>query len=82
MTDPIEIRGLCKTFMVDGQPHEVLKDLNLTVPSQEITVLLGQSGCGKTTLLRLISGLDRDYSGSIITPADSKTAIVFQEARL
>lgn len=82
MTDAIAIRGLCKTFQVEGRAHEVLRDLELTVPAQEITVLLGRSGCGKTTLLRLIGGLDRDYSGTITAPKDARTAFVFQEARL
>lgn len=81
MTDTIEISGLCKSFRVDGRELVVLKDLSLTVPANEITVLLGRSGCGKTTLLRLIGGLDRDYTGTIQTP-NSKTAFVFQEARL
>lgn len=82
MTEQIEIRGLCKDFSVDGHKVEVLKDLELTVPAQEITVILGRSGCGKTTLLRLISGLDKDYTGTISTPGSARTAFVFQEARL
>lgn len=81
MTDTIEISGLSKSFRVDGRELVVLKGLNLSVPANEITVLLGRSGCGKTTLLRLIGGLDRDYTGTIRTP-DSRTAFVFQEARL
>lgn len=82
MSDTIEISGLCKVFPVESRVHTVFEDLNLTVPANEITVLLGRSGCGKTTLLRLIGGLDRDYTGTIRRPADSKTAFVFQEARL
>lgn len=82
MTDTIEITGLTKSFPVDGRQLVVLKDLHLTVPAHEITVLLGKSGCGKTTLLRLVGGLDKDYSGTIRTPMGAKTAFVFQEARL
>ena len=82
MTDRIEIHGLCKSFQVDGREHSVLQNLELTVPAQEITVLLGHSGCGKTTLLRLISGLDKDYSGTSTVPQGAKMAFVFQEARL
>lgn len=82
MSDTIEISGLSKVFQVDGRAHTVFSDLNLTVPANGITVLLGRSGCGKTTLLRLIGGLDREYTGTIRRPADSKTAFVFQEARL
>lgn len=81
MTDTIKITDLNKSFQVDGRELVVLQNLNLTVPANEITVLLGRSGCGKTTLLRLIGGLDRDYTGTIETPG-SKTAFVFQEARL
>ena len=82
MTDTIEIKGLCKSFQVDGRELEVLKQLDLSVPANEITVLLGKSGCGKTTLLRLIGGLDKDYTGSITTPHSVTPAFVFQEARL
>lgn len=81
MIDTIEISRLSKSFQVDGQELVVLKDLDLTLPANEITVLLGRSGCGKTTLLRLIGGLDKDYTGTIQTPK-SRTAFVFQEARL
>ena len=82
MTDTIEISGLCKSFRVDGRELEVLKNLSLSVPANEITVLLGRSGCGKTTLLRLIGGLDKDYTGTISTPHNTRPAFVFQEARL
>ncbi|MBQ7230256.1 MAG: ABC transporter ATP-binding protein [Oscillospiraceae bacterium] len=82
MTDTIEIKGLCKTFHVEGRAVDVLKNLDLQVPAHEITVLLGRSGCGKTTLLRLIGGLEQPDSGTIRRPPDSKTAFVFQEARL
>jgi len=78
----IEIKKLCKTFSNEGKTVEVFKDLDLTVPANEITVILGKSGCGKTTLLRLISGLDKDYTGTIEKPENSRTAFVFQEARL
>lgn len=80
--DRILVRGLSKTFRVEGRDHQVLRDLDLTVPAHEITVLLGRSGCGKTTLLRLIGGLDTDYTGTITTPAQTRTAFVFQEPRL
>ena len=82
MTDTIEIKGLCKSFQVEGRELEVLKQLDLSVPANEITVLLGRSGCGKTTLLRLIGGLDTDYTGTITTPHSGTPAFVFQEARL
>lgn len=47
-----------------GQTHAVI-DLDLTLPKSAITVLLGRSGCGKTTTLRLIAGLEKPDSGDI-----------------
>ena len=82
MTDTIEICNLRKAFHVDGRELVVLENLSLSVPAHEITVLLGRSGCGKTTLLRLIGGLDQDYTGTITTPHNARPAFVFQEARL
>lgn len=82
MADTIEIRGLSKSFQVEGREVVVLRELELTVPAREITVLLGRSGCGKTTLLRLVGGLERPDSGTIRITRDARTAFVFQEARL
>ena len=82
MTDTIKIRNLYKSFPVENRELVVLQDLNLSVPAHEITVLLGRSGCGKTTLLRLIGDLDKDYKGTIEKSKNAKTAFVFQEARL
>ena len=82
MTESISITGLNKSFRVDGRELVVFEGLDLEVPAGEITVLLGRSGCGKTTLLRLLGGLDRDYTGRIEGPTGNRTAFVFQEARL
>ena len=45
--------------------REVLRNLNLTIPSGSFAALLGPSGCGKTTLLRTIAGFVRPSSGAI-----------------
>lgn len=57
----IEIRNLRKSYGA----REVLHSVNLTIPSGEITALLGPSGSGKSTLLRLIAGLEGSDSGAI-----------------
>lgn len=46
--------------------HAVLQDLNFTMPAGCITVILGGSGCGKSTVLRHIAGLQKPMSGRII----------------
>lgn len=73
----IEIRDLIKNF----NDHYVFNNLNLDIESDKITVILGKSGCGKTTLLRLISNLEKYDSGSINTN-NLKFSYVFQEPRL
>ncbi len=77
-----EISGLRKCFCLNGKPLQVLDGLDLTGDTGQITVILGKSGCGKTTLLRLISGLDSPDSGTIRFPDGGKTGMVFQEPRL
>ncbi len=82
MTDAIELKHIRKFFFVEEHKHTVLNDCSLSVPADGITVLLGRSGCGKTTLLRLIGKLDTPDAGEILFPVESKTAFVFQESRL
>ena len=70
----IVIENLCKNFGT----HAVLQNFNWTVDRP--MVLMGASGCGKTTLLRILSGLETADSGTVtgvVTPA-----VVFQEDRL
>ena len=80
--DGIEIRGLEKTYTLEGGALHVLRGLNLTLAVGEITVVLGKSGCGKTTLLRLIGGLEAPDAGEIRFHGPQKVAYVFQEPRL
>lgn len=77
----INIKNLTKTY--DGNP--VLSNLSFQVFTGEILVIVGPSGIGKSTLLNILSGLDRDYTGSISYAKDmfddTRVArpIVFQE---
>jgi multiple sugar transport system ATP-binding protein len=83
----IELRNIDKYF---GDFH-VIKDVNLTVQSNEFVVFLGQSGCGKTTTLRAIAGLETIDSGAILIdgrevqnlrPEARDVAFVFQSFAL
>ena len=60
----MKIRDLCKEYQVAAKRVQVLKNLNLDVDNHKITVVLGRSGCGKTTLLRLAAGLEQADGGT------------------
>jgi ABC-type nitrate/sulfonate/bicarbonate transport system ATPase subunit len=65
-----------------GGRLDVLRGLKFALPAGAVAALVGPSGCGKTTLLRIITGLDRDYSGVVNLPEHGKLGMVFQEPRL
>ena len=58
----------------------IIKNLSLRIERGEFVALLGESGCGKTTLLRALAGLDPIQGGRIVAPR--RPAVVFQEHRL
>jgi len=74
----IEITNVSKTYRGESAP--VLDDINVTLEAGEFVCLLGASGCGKTTLLNLVSGLDSASAGSI--EANGKVSVIFQESAL
>lgn len=77
----IKITDLCKEYIVENKKIKVLDNLNIEFKENKITVILGKSGCGKTTLLRLIQGLETPTTGKIKLNF-AKTSYVFQEPRL
>ena len=65
-------------------PHQVLNNVSLQSVEGEVTCLIGHSGCGKTTLLRLLAGLLRVQSGRIVLDGEvlaSETKMVSPESR-
>lgn len=61
---------------------KIIKDFSLDIGNDDRVCLFGQSGCGKTTLLRLILGLERPQKGQITGVQDLQPSVVFQENRL
>ncbi len=73
---PVELRGVTRRF---GE-RAVLDQLDLTIEPGQFVALLGRSGTGKSTLLRLLSGYDRGASGEI--GVTDHVAVAFQDSRL
>jgi sulfonate transport system ATP-binding protein len=88
MAKALEIDILRKDVLVDGNKLQVLGANQFEVKAGEFVTILGASGCGKTTLLRMILGLDNSYEGQIILDGKRVCSpgldrgIIFQEPRL
>src|SRR5712692_11534890 len=61
----IRLSGISRSFANGNHTIEVLKNVNLTVPSQAIVGLIGASGSGKSTLLNIISGILKPDRGQV-----------------
>ncbi len=80
------IRDLCMSFQNerDGSQVKALQDINLTIEEGEFICIVGASGCGKTTLLRIIDGLTKATSGEVlfgsrpVVGPNSECGFVFQ----
>lgn len=84
----LEIKGVNRIYKDEDNIVEALKDINFSVKKGEFVSIIGSSGCGKTTLLRLIAGLDKPQSGKLlldgekITAPDPRRGYVFQQGSL
>lgn len=86
MNAAIEIKNVTKIFRRESEPDlVVLKNIDLKIDQGVFFVFLGPSGSGKSTLLRLMSGLEKDFSGEIVLGEGIKKtdlSFVFQQFAL
>lgn len=74
----IEIQGLSVRF----DDKQVFDNYSVTVPDEGVILISGESGIGKTTLLRVLCGLQKPDRGTITGLNGRKISVVFQEQRL
>lgn len=82
----LRAENLSLTFA--NQTVPVLQNINLNIEESTLTVILGESGCGKTTLLNILAGFQKTSSGlvkiddEVLTGPDARRAVVFQDHAL
>lgn len=62
----LELKDIVKIYPAGGDPVHALKGVSLSFRDNEFVSILGQSGCGKTTMLNIIGGLDQYTSGDLV----------------
>lgn len=62
----LEVKNLCKTYIVNKHQNNVLKNVNFTVGEGEMVAVMGPSGSGKSTLLYTVSGMDGITAGEAL----------------
>jgi sulfonate transport system ATP-binding protein len=82
MKSIIQIKNLTKKYKIEGREIKALNNINLEINGGSFTTIVGKSGCGKSTFLRIIAGLETATSGQIFGTNKIKSSLVFQEARL
>lgn len=62
----LELRNINKSYITKNERVNVLKNINFTFPDKGLFVLMGSSGCGKSSLLNILTGLDSKYEGKVL----------------
>ncbi|MEI3162828.1 MAG: ATP-binding cassette domain-containing protein [Lachnospirales bacterium] len=88
MGNIVEINNLTKIFEANGKKVTALDNINLNIEEGNFVSIIGGSGCGKSTMLRIIGGLENQYNGQVIVNGSSVTkasrdkGFTFQDHRL
>ncbi|MDR1378088.1 MAG: ABC transporter ATP-binding protein [Synergistaceae bacterium] len=79
----VRVENLTKIYETENGPVTALRNVSLSLSAGSFVALLGKSGCGKTTLLRLIASLEKPSEGEVFCSVPRRhMGYVFQEARL
>jgi nitrate/nitrite transport system ATP-binding protein len=84
LTVPLELTGLTKVFPTPAGPLTIVTDVNVRIQAGEFVAILGHSGCGKSTVLSMVAGLERATGGGVVVDGTEVTspgperAMVFQ----
>lgn len=65
MAKILEVKDLCKTYVINKRQNNVLKNINMDIEEGEMVAIMGPSGSGKSTLLYTVSGMDNATCGEI-----------------
>ena len=85
---PLELTGLTKVFATDAGPVVAVRNVNVRVHQSEFICILGHSGCGKSTVLSMIAGLQQATEGGVVingrqtTEPGADRAVVFKTPAL
>jgi len=80
----LAVRGVAMVFDGAGGPKAALEDVTLDVGERDLVAIVGESGCGKTTLLRIMAGLQRPTAGEVrlagvpVVRPEPQVCLVFQ----
>ncbi len=75
----LEVKDLCKTYVINKRQNNVLKNVNFSVRDGEMVAIMGPSGSGKSTLLYAVSGMDGVSGGSVIFDGKDITKLKSKE---
>ena len=75
----LELKNISFGVDADGQEKEIIRDVSLTIPDRKFVVVTGPNGGGKSTLARLIAGIERPTAGSILLNGEDITVLSITE---
>lgn len=79
MSRLMEVKDLCKTYIIDKRQNNVLKNVNFEIEEGEMIAVMGPSGSGKSTLLYAVSGMDKATGGEVIFEGKDITKLSEEE---